>query len=1130
MFESKAVEPAWTAKLVRLGNKMEIFKDLRIPMPETFESPSLTRVGKFQRGILTAALFVLPTLQAIQWQRSRNHLGSEFRCGVRDGDVAASESEDLTSKFFEDYTEKYTGVSQGMFVFFVLLNLLIIHFYMSYVSERFNSWFKLRATKQRGKILAELKDSTAVFRAHSIQLGMKLMSAVMFVVYNCLAHSVVLPSEREYQKQWTPLPFVFDANSFTTVVICYADRAFESSMFNIALLTFVTFVGTLTLTELVYTWQETSAFERISDYCFCVFLLRHNSVTESTNMLIEKELFLEEQREKILDTKKPGVRLPMMKSVNLTVPNIPSNIFISQQKLKYKGIKKQKQKQELFRTYSRTKKNPISSIEDLFKPGRDAPTPKRILLTGAPGIGKTEFVAQLVKAFNSVESGFCNLNFVFVFNFKELDLINDLISLQDFLNHSPFSSRLRDVVYQQITANPEEVLLVFDGLNEWTSKSSVVYPCIEGSEEKMSVSSIVLKLLSRDLLPGSTIVVTSRPTPLLSEIGEIVSFDRYAELSCFKPEELKTCIQQFFQHKELGTTVKNRISNDENLEVLCRLPLNCLLLCLYLDFVASKKTLEEVQTLELPSSTTELFDRLVETATTAESDQNDRRTFPSDHFNFSKNAQDVLEKLSYLAFEGIINERYVFRKEDLSHVDLSAFEVDILEEAGFLRRLRGKLRNQPDIYSFSCLSIQEYLAASRIVESSTTSDFRDFLEKANENHYATLQFVAGLCKDGKKGKGIFVCLMQHLTEAIKVNSFVDQPVIDNQAIVFLCKCLFENGTNLGHPFARETTSSLSSKPIVFTEIGTNPQETQAILHCLKEAIGSNVKKVIFESNAMEDDGFRQVAAIICEESCKLDQVNLTSSGITDDAMLSFLEINASHSFLGIKILGLRGNDISSEGAKYLACVLFNDWCQLEELHLGNNRIGDLGVEYFSEALCSGSSRIHTLDLSSNGITHNGVFHLSRALSSPVCNVKRLYLQKNKILDFGMQDLCESLCTAECNLRVLFASSNEITDDGIMFVEKALAHKSCNLQELYLGYNLVTDKGVKSLLQALPTQQINLKVLSLANNPITDAGVKMLANALRNSSCNLHRLCISLGRAQVAATKASKLQVRYVNAF
>lgn len=1061
-------------------------------------------------------------------------MGSEFRCGVRDEAVDTSERRDFfASQCFEDYTKKYTGISQRMFILFVLLNLLIVHFYMSYVSERFNSWFKLRATTQRGKVLADLKGSTAVFRVHSIQLGMKLMSAVMFVLYNCLAHTVVLPSEREYQKQWTPPPFVFmfSDSSFSTSVLCYADQAFESSMFNIGLLTFVTFCGILSLTELVYTWQETSAFERISDYYFCLLLLRHNSVTESTDMLIEKELFLEEQRENILMTKRAVIRLPLIKSRSSSVRSIPSNIFISQQKLKYRGIKKQKHKQELFRTYSRTKKLPVACLHDVLKPGRDTPNPRRILLTGAPGIGKTEFVAQLVEEFIAVENGLGNLNFVFVFNFKELDLIDDLISLQELLNLSAFSSRLGDIVYQQLVANPEEVLLIFDGLNEWTTKSPTEHSCTEKSDEKMPVTSLVLNLLSGDLLQGSTIIVTSRPTPLLSEMGEIITFDRYAELSCFKPEELKICVQEFFQdNNELSITVKNRISSDENLEVLCRLPQNCLLLCSYLDVVASRTTFERIQTLELPSTTTGLIERLIETATTAESDQNNHKTFPSDHFDFSKNSQEVLEKLSYLAFEGMINERYVFRKEDLSHVELSAFEVEILEEAGFLRRLRCSLPPKPDIYCFSCLSIQEYLAASRIVQSTTTGDFRDFLEKANENHCATLQFVAGLCRDGKKGKGIFVCLMQHLTEAIKLNSFVDEPVIDNQAISFLCKCLFENGTNLGYPFAREATSSISSKPIVFTEIGTNPPVTQAILHCLKEAIGNNVKRVIFESNAMEDDGFRQVAASICEESCKLDQVNLTSSSITDGAMLSFLEISASHSFLGIKILGLRGNDISSEGAKYLACLLFNDWCHLEELHLGNNRIGDLGVEYFSEALCSGSSRIHTLDLSSNGITHNGVFHLSRALSSPVCNVKRLYLQKNKILDFGMQDLCESLCTGECNLRVLFASSNEITDDGIMFVQRALAHKSCNLQELYLGYNLVTDKGVKSLLQAMPTHQINLKVLSLTNNPITDVGVKMLANALRNSSCNLHRLCISLGRAQVATTKASKLQVRYVNAF
>lgn len=1039
------------------------------------------------------------------------------------------EQKDLTSRHVEDYINKFGGVSQGMFIIFILLSLSIIHLYMSYVSERFNTWFKLRTRKQRGKILAELKISTAVFRAHVLQLATKLASSAIFIVYNCLTHSIVLPLRKEYQIQWTPSSLL-KRSSISTSIICYADQAFLSSIFNIALLTFVTFCGILNLTELIYTWRETRAFERTSDYYFCMFLLRHNSVTEATAMQIEKELFLEEQRNKILRGKRPENRHPLIKSWSSLVHSIPRKIFISQQKLKFKGIKKQKQKQELFRTFSRTKKIPVTSLLDLLKPGRDAQNPKRILLTGPPGIGKTELVAQIVEEFNAVESGLCNLNFVFVFNFKELNLVNEWITLQAFLNLSLFNSDISDVVYRQIVGNPEEVLFIFDGLNEWSLRSKVEYSGTDENGLVMSSASLALKLISGELLSGSTIIVTSRPTSSLSEIGEMVTFDRRAELACFKPEDLNTCIQAFFQNnEELCTFVKKRIFSDNTLEVACRLPQNCRLFCLYVDFLASKRTIKEIDSLKLPTTTTELFERMIDTVTTVESDESNHKMFPSGHYDFSKDSQEVLEKLSCLALEGITNERYVFRKEDFAQVELSAFEVEILEEAGLLCRLRGV---KPNMYCFSCLSLQEYFAASRIVQSSTTGDFRDFLEKANENHCATLQFVAGLCKDGQKGKSTFVCLMQHLTQSIKLNNhFVDEPVVDNQAIAFLCKCIYENPTKLGHPFAKEATSSISpSKPIVFTEMGTNPLEIQAILFCLREANGCNAKKVIFESNSMEDAGFRQVAASICQKSCKMDQVSLTNSGVTDGAMLSFLESTASQSFLGIRILGLRGNDISSEGAKYLACVLFNDWCPLEELHLGNNRIGDLGVEYFSEALCCGSSKIHTLDLSSNGITHNGAFHLSRALSSPICNVKRLYLQQNRILDFGMQDLCESLCKGECNLTVLFVSSNEITDDGIEFVEKALAHKSCRLQELYLGHNLITDKGVKSLLQALPTDQINLKILSLANNPITDTGVKMLANALRNSSCNLHRLFISLGRSQIAETKRSKLQVRYVNAF
>lgn len=107
-------------------------------------------------------------------------------------------------------------------------------------------------------------------------------------------------------------------------------------------------------------------------------------------------------------------------------------------------------------------------------------------------------------------------------------------------------------------------------------------------------------------------------------------------------------------------------------------------------------------------------------------------------------------------------------------------------------------------------------------------------------------------------------------------------------------------------------------------------------------------------------------------------------------MFVFLEIIVRILFFGIKIFGLRGNEIISEGVKYFVCVFFNDWCYFEEFYLGNNLIGDLGVEYFSEVFCGGNSKILILDLSLNGIMYNGIFFLSKVFSNLFCCVRRLY--------------------------------------------------------------------------------------------------------------------------------------------
>ena len=1122
---------------------MESLQNLRIPIPGGFESPSLTGVGRIQRGLITAVLCCMPVLHAFQWQWKESSFKAGFRCKITEGDSEIGASDERTQRLFEEYAVKYPVISQRLFFLYLVLNLVVFCLYMSYVSERFSTWLTLNTTNQRGKTLAELKASRFVFVAYLVQLCCRWVFAVSFVLYNCLTHSVVLPSERKFEgARRSAIPFFPGDGSF--VVTCSSDQAFESSMFNITLLTFVFFCGTLSLTELIYTWKETKGFEQISDYYICMFLLRQNGVTDTINTLIEKEVFLENQSNLILASEKGALSgMPPFCPRSTMPPSLTSrNIYIYHENLKYKGLKKQRHKQELFRTYSRARKIPAHSFDDLFKPGRGAAEPKRILIVGEAGIGKTELAFQLTRLFGtglSPEGGQQrSVKFVFRFNFKELYFFDEALTFQEFLDYSICSSKVGDNVYRQIVEHPKDVLFIFDGLSEWGCKKSIKQGnVVAETGDKMSPTSLVLNLLSGELLSGCTVVVTTRPTPLISEIRQIIAFDRYAELGCFKTKDLEEYVEEFFRDKgESSTIVRDRFHGDENLKVLCSVPLNCFLLCSWIDILAPMITKEKIRDIQFPSTTTGIFERLLDLCMFPLNQQEEEYTpHPSQVRAPISFAQETIDNLSHLALEGIIQERLIFREADFVRVQLDTIEVDNLVEAGFLRNLRAKptSTNQPreDAFCFRHPTVQEFLAARRIVRSMSPTEFREFLEaEANESHFMTLQFVAGLCKDSKAGRNTFVCLMQHLTEGIQLRNFAQEPVIDHQGIAFLCKCIFESGLDLGHAFAREATSDLKSKHVIFVGVGTGPQETQAMLYCLRHAMGDNVKKVTMESSTFGDFGLCQVASSVCDESCRLDQVNLTRSNVSDDGMLSFLEISTRHSYLAIRVLGLRGNAISSDGAKYLACVLFNDWCNLEELHLGSNKMGDLGLQYFSEALCSDNCKIHTLDLSSNGITHKGTFCLSEALSSRTCSLRTLYLQKNQILDVGMEDLCKALCTDESNLRVLFASSNEITDRGIKFVEKALAHKSCSLQELYLGYNKVTDNGVKSLLQALPTHQVNLKVLSLANNPITDAGVKMLANALRNSSCNLRRLCISLGRPQVVSTKASKLQVRYVNAF
>ena len=80
----------------------------------------------------------------------------------------------------------------------------------------------------------------------------------------------------------------------------------------------------------------------------------------------------------------------------------------------------------------------------------------------------------------------------------------------------------------------------------------------------------------------------------------------------------------------------------------------------------------------------------------------------------------------------------------------------------------------------------------------------------------------------------------------------------------------------------------------------------------------------------------------------------------------------------LKVLDLSCNEISAEGAEYIARYLRSKFCNLESLIMGVNKIGDIGASNLAKAVAFNKSLIH-VDLTSNSINDEGLSRLAEAL-------------------------------------------------------------------------------------------------------------------------------------------------------
>ena len=521
----------------------------------------------------------------------------------------------------------------------------------------------------------------------------------------------------------------------------------------------------------------------------------------------------------------------------------------------------------------------------------------------------------------------------FLLKFRRLSKLTELINLHELLcDYSEYPTNVSDEVWDYILQNPNKLLLMFDGTDEFPSHLEIAtedYSHYRNSTaEEMPVLALSdKKIADGELLMGATVITTTRPTAVSSV--RHLNFDRVVKILGFSSEQVGDYVEKFTQddHDAVGAkeTIWRHISTNLNLFSLSYIPINCFIICSCLFFV-----LRTCGCSSLPTKLTEIYSIAIKLFFFRHSSEKYRHSLTnSDQFVFKQfrelpsRVQDVFKRLGAIAFKGIKERNLVFESR----------EVEGLEDCGLLHRLPDRagsspLKRREAQYCFAHLTIQEFLAAKHVIDTKGDEQLRQFVchNKEDGTWQVVLQFVAGLLKERDvRVADIFTDLLPMSTDGKDERELIeiwDKPSEDSEPRTLtvwpawrdkdlalnLCKCFYEIDGN--DSVIQNKLAEIDFNAVDFSVCRLAPVDCAAVVHVLK-----NAKGILCMNLAKNNFG-----PLGCVEIVKLIKNN--------DKLTS---------------LNLYYNNITAEGAKHLAAALMHSSCKLTSLHLANSIITDEGA-------------------------------------------------------------------------------------------------------------------------------------------------------------------------------------------
>ncbi|XP_027541141.1 protein NLRC5 [Neopelma chrysocephalum] len=746
-------------------------------------------------------------------------------------------------------------------------------------------------------------------------------------------------------------------------------------------------------------------------------------------------------------------------------------------------------------------------VSDLLGSVVPSGTTRVIFLFGKPGTGKTVLMHRICQKW--AEGVLPQFLFTFLFEFRQLNLLKRKLTLKELLFDvflQPEDSP--DAVFQHLLENAQQTLIIFDGLDEFAANmdvsSSKRGPALASP---MSISQLFADLCHGKLLPGCTVLVTSRPK---RPPDSLYTVSVLAEIWGFDQERVEEYVSHYFQQHSFKEQAIAHLKNNTKLLSMCLIPALCNVVCICLEYLLLKHQMS----VELPQTMTQFYIKMF--LIFLNKQQGECAGDEETQLNCNKKA---ILGLCDLALKGLEEKKLVFYVGDIpEHVKefaslhglLTVFEVKTsgtYPEAG---------------YAFVHLSLQEFFAALCLMVSRSVD--KNYLKKKfflklkwtlkNETKTEFMEsfhiFLSGL---SSKECRTFLMLLAEQDEAwvqdkqdaiLQSLKRMAATHLTGPKVLELCHCTFET-QNL--EVAQHIGSLLNFK-YEFRNFRLTPLDMSALVFVINS--GQDLTCLDFAGCLVDIDCLEVLAG------CKnVEHLSFRSRRCGDDFAAALSK--GLQGMGSLKKLELTGSSITAEGMTNL--VQASSQClQLEEINLQDNRIRDPEVKRVMD-LFSRMENLKKIDLSNNHLSLSAVLALAEEVVA--CqNATELCVRRDTViiyfsgppgkvprsLDLRSEENKEHVIpTRQVKLCLQDRSLSPQHATGI-----AAILQSCPcLSEVDLSDNKLGDEGCCCLLESLPRISIS-KQLDLSQNSLSVAGICSLLKSL-NTCQKVMEVQVSLRR-------------------